>query len=83
MLPYYILGYSIKSHAVLLPREVVHREMSFYKIPIYDEQEVNVFELPTPTNTKEKLHMLLNYPKSSSVATFLSIADCALIFISV
>lgn len=35
--------------------------MSFYKIPIYDEQEVNVIELPVPTNFKEKVKIQCIY----------------------
>ena len=31
--------------------------MSFYKIPIYDEHEVNVIELPVPKSFKEKVRI--------------------------
>eukprot|EP00116_Pleurobrachia_bachei_P004270 sb/3464532/ len=63
--------------------EVVHREMLFYRIPIFDEQEVVPVELPQPTTQKEKLFQTLNFPKSSVLATILSCLDCALIFLSV
>ena len=33
--------------------------MLFYKIPINEEQEVNVTELPAPTTMKEKVGMIV------------------------
>ncbi|XP_063677677.1 potassium voltage-gated channel subfamily A member 10-like isoform X2 [Bolinopsis microptera] len=82
-----VMGYYLSGGVFMYPsklnREVVHREMSFYKIPIYDEQEVTAVKMPVPTNFKEKAHMLLNYPKYSNLATALSVCDCVLIFIAV
>ena len=40
-------------------REVVHREMLFYKIPVHEEQEVNVTEVQVPTTFKEKVDVIV------------------------
>ena len=51
------LELELETDEVFFIREVVHREMLFYRIPIFDEQEAAPVELPVPTTRKEKVHL--------------------------
>jgi len=67
-----------------LNREVVIREMEFYRIPIYPAAtEAPPPEFPEAITIRQKVYLLQNFPKSSLFATILSGVDCAFIFIAV
>lgn len=82
-----VMGYYLSGGVFMFPaklnREVVIREMEFYRIPLYEPQEAPPPEFPEAVTIRQKVYLLQNFPKSSLFATILSGVDCAFIFIAV